>query len=58
MVKGLLEKMVVTQLVKKVCLYGIRIFITMSTRAYHWTTSWANWIQCPLSRRSSPRRYL
>jgi len=47
----------VTQLVKKFpALYGTRRFITVFTRARHWSLSWSGWIQSkifkPISLRS------
>jgi hypothetical protein len=42
----LLGKLIVTQLVKKsYFLYGTRRFITVLTKACHWTLSWASRIQ-------------
>jgi hypothetical protein len=41
-----LEKLRVTQLVKKFpAHYGSRRFITIFTRARHWSLTWARWIQ-------------
>jgi hypothetical protein len=34
-------------------LYGTRRFITVSTRARHWTLSWAKWIQSTVSHSNS-----
>jgi hypothetical protein len=53
-----LEKLVVTQLVKKFpAFYGTRRFITVFTRARHWSLSWARCIQSttfhPISLKSS-----
>jgi len=43
---GLLKKVMVTQLVKKFpTFYGTWRYITMFTRAHHWSLSWAKWIQ-------------
>jgi len=55
----LLEKPIVTQLVKKFpALYGTWRFITMFTRAHHWSLSWARCIQStpslPISLTSVP----
>jgi hypothetical protein len=44
----LLEKLIVTQLVKLPAFYGTRRFITMLTRARHWSPSWARCIQSTL----------
>jgi hypothetical protein len=33
----------------KHCLYGTRRFITVFTRAHHWSLSWARWIHCTSS---------
>jgi hypothetical protein len=42
----LLEKLIFVQLVKKFpSFYGTRRFITMFTRARHWSLSWVRWIQ-------------
>jgi hypothetical protein len=30
-------------------LYGLRRFVTVLTKAHHWTLSWASWIQFTLS---------
>jgi hypothetical protein len=54
----LFEKLIVTQLIKNSCfLYGTRSLITVFTEAWHWTLSWASWIQfapsVPISLRSS-----
>jgi hypothetical protein len=53
----LLEKLIVTQLVKKIpVFYGIRRFITVYTRSRLWSLSWARCIQftpsSPIFRRS------
>jgi hypothetical protein len=46
----LLEKLIVTQLVKKFAtLYGIWTSITVFTRACHWFLSWAKWIHSTTS---------
>jgi hypothetical protein len=45
MVQDIIEKLIVTQLVKNILLYGTRWFITVFTQACHWTLSWASWIQ-------------
>jgi hypothetical protein len=55
--RTLFEKLIVTQLVKKTCfLYGTRRFITVFTKARHWTLSWASRIKfvpwIPISLRS------
>jgi len=50
MEQNLLEKLTSTQLVKKFpAFYGTRRFITVFTRARHWSESWARWIQSPTS---------
>jgi hypothetical protein len=42
----LLEKLIVTQLVKKFpAFYRTLSFVAMFTRAHHWSLSWARWIQ-------------
>jgi hypothetical protein len=41
----LLEKLIVTQLVKLLAFYGTQTFITLFTRVRHWTLPWARWIQ-------------
>jgi len=42
----LLEKLMVTQLVQKFpTFWGTQRFITMFTRTYHWSLSWARRIQ-------------
>jgi len=44
--KVLLEKLIVTQLEKKSLeFYGTRRFITVFTRTYNWSLSWARCIQ-------------
>jgi hypothetical protein len=54
----LFEKLIVIQLIKKYpCfLHGTRSFITVFTKARHWTLSWASWNQLaqsiPISERS------
>jgi hypothetical protein len=53
------EKMIFSQLIKKFpALYGIRSFITVFTRARHWSLSWARWIQSTPSHRISSRSVL
>jgi hypothetical protein len=43
---GLLEKLIVTQLVSKSpTVYETQKFITMFTKACHWFLCWAHWIQ-------------
>jgi hypothetical protein len=54
----ILKKLTVTQLVKKFpTFYGMKRFITVFTRAHHWSLFWARWIQStpshPVSLRSS-----
>jgi hypothetical protein len=46
----LLEKLTVTQLLKFRTFYGTRRFITVFTRARHWSLSWARWILSTSSR--------
>jgi hypothetical protein len=55
--RTLFEKLLVTQLVKNIMLsYGTRRFITVFTKARHWTLSWSSRIQfapsIPISLRS------
>jgi len=46
----LLEKIIITQLVKKFStFYGTHMFVTMFTRARHWSLSWAGYIQSTTS---------
>jgi hypothetical protein len=55
----LLEKLIVTQLIKKfLTFYATRRFITVFTRASHWSISWARWIQSTPSHRISLRSKL
>jgi hypothetical protein len=55
----LFEKLIVTQLIKNILLsYGTRRFITVFTKARHWTLSWASWIQFTPSIPISPRSIL
>jgi hypothetical protein len=55
----LLEKLIVTQLVKKFpTFYATQRFITVFTRAYHWSLSWARWIQSTPSHQISLRSIL
>jgi hypothetical protein len=41
----LLEKPPVAQLLKNFSFHGTRMFITVFSRALHWSISWARWIQ-------------
>jgi hypothetical protein len=55
----LLEKLTVAQLVNKFsAFYGTRMFITVFTRARHWSISWARWIQSSPSHAVSLRSIL
>jgi hypothetical protein len=57
--RDLLEKLIVTQLVKKFpAFYGTWRFITVFTRARHWSLSWARWIQSTHSHPTSLRSIL
>jgi len=54
-----LEKMIVTQLVKKfTAFYGTRRFITVFTRLHHWSPSWTTLIQSTTSHPVSLRYIL
>jgi len=54
--RDLLKKLTATQLVKKSsAFYGILKFITVFTRACHWSASWGTWIQTTPSRPVSVR---
>jgi len=46
MKRVLLEKLIVTQLLKKFpTFYGIQMFFTVLKRPRHWLLSWSRWIQ-------------
>jgi hypothetical protein len=53
--KVLLEKLIVTQLVKKFSAFcKTRRFINVFTKSRHWSLSWARWIQLSDSMEQSP----
>jgi hypothetical protein len=55
----LIEKLTIAQLVKNFCaIYGTRSFITVFTRARHWSPFWARWIQSTSSKPLSLRPIL
>jgi hypothetical protein len=47
--KTLFENLIVNQPDKKYFFYGTQRFITVFTKARHWTLSWASWIQVTIN---------
>lgn len=53
-----LDKLIVAHLIKNVASSGTKMFVTVFTKAHHWTPSWARWIHLTRSHPVSLRSLL